>query len=85
MAKSGVPTSKSPSRLIDARIKELGDWRGDMLRRIRAVIRKADPDVVETWKWHHEKLAKAAERAHWEDLEPARSYVHPELRTTRAT
>ncbi len=51
MAKSGAPTSESPSRLIDARIKELGDWRGDMLRRIRAVIKKADPDVIETWKW----------------------------------
>jgi methylenetetrahydrofolate reductase (NADPH) len=42
-------------------------------------------ELVETWKWHHGKLAKAAERAHWEDLEPARSYVHPELRTTRVT
>ncbi|MBX3552408.1 MAG: DUF1801 domain-containing protein [Pseudolabrys sp.] len=36
---------------IDARIKELGDWRGAMLKRIRAIIHKADPDVVETWKW----------------------------------
>ena len=51
MAKSGAPISESPSRLIDARIKELGDWRGDTLRRIRAVIKKADPAVVETWKW----------------------------------
>ncbi len=41
----------SPSRLIDARIKELGDWRGDMLARIRALIRQADPEVVEEWKW----------------------------------
>lgn len=41
-------------------------------------------ELVETWQWHHEKLAKAAEHARWEDLEPARSYVHPELRTTRA-
>ena len=39
------------SRLIDARIAELGDWRGDMLARIRALIRQADPDVVEEWKW----------------------------------
>jgi hypothetical protein len=42
---------KSPSRLIDARIKELGDWRGQMLGRLRAVIKQADPDVVEEWKW----------------------------------
>jgi hypothetical protein len=41
----------SPSQLIDARIKELGDWRGETLARIRALIRNADPEVVETWKW----------------------------------
>ncbi|OBK48913.1 DUF1801 domain-containing protein [Mycobacterium sp. 1081908.1] len=41
----------SPSRLIDARIKELGDWRGEMLSRIRELIKQADPDVVEEWKW----------------------------------
>lgn len=41
----------SPSQLIDARIKELGDWRGDMLARLRALIKQADPDVVEEWKW----------------------------------
>ncbi|MFZ1179071.1 MAG: DUF1801 domain-containing protein [Mycobacterium sp.] len=41
----------SPSRLIDARIKELGDWRGEMLARIRKLIKEADPDVVEEWKW----------------------------------
>jgi len=41
----------SPSRLIDARIKELGDWRGETLARVRAIIKQADPDVVETWKW----------------------------------
>ena len=41
----------SPSRMIDARIKELGDWRGEMLARIRALIKQADPDVVEEWKW----------------------------------
>ncbi|WP_063995123.1 DUF1801 domain-containing protein [Bradyrhizobium sp.] len=41
----------SPSRMIDGRIKELGDWRGDMLGRIRALIKEADPDVVEEWKW----------------------------------
>jgi hypothetical protein len=42
---------KSPSRLIDARIRELGDWRGEMLARLRALIKAADPDVVEEWKW----------------------------------
>ena len=41
----------SPSRLIDARIKELGDWRGETLARVRSVIRAADPGVVEEWKW----------------------------------
>jgi hypothetical protein len=43
--------SESPSQLIDARIQELGDWRGEMLARIRKVIKQADPDVVEEWKW----------------------------------
>ncbi len=43
--------AKSPSRLIDARIKELGDWRGKMLSRLRTLIKQADPDVVEEWKW----------------------------------
>src|SRR5262245_20894708 len=42
---------ESPSRLIDARIKELGDWRGDMLSRISGLIRQADPGVTEEWKW----------------------------------
>ena len=42
---------KSASAHIDARIRELGDWRGAMLKRVRAIIHKADPDVVETWKW----------------------------------
>ena len=41
----------SPSRMIDGRIKELGDWRGEMLGRIRSLIKQADPDVVEEWKW----------------------------------
>jgi hypothetical protein len=41
----------TPSHLITARIKELGDWRGEVLAHIRAIIKKADPDVVETWKW----------------------------------
>ncbi|OBH50273.1 DUF1801 domain-containing protein [Mycobacterium sp. E2479] len=44
-------TDQSPAQLIDARIKELGDWRGEMLARIRDLIKKADPEVVEQWKW----------------------------------
>ena len=51
MKKSAPQTSKSPSQLIDAKIKELGDWRGEMLSRLRALIREADPEVVEEWKW----------------------------------
>ena len=41
----------SPSQLIDARIAELGDWRGEMLARVRALIKRAEPQVIETWKW----------------------------------
>jgi hypothetical protein len=51
MATKDASKSESPSRLIDARIKELGDWRGEMLSRIRTLIKQADPDVVEEWKW----------------------------------
>ncbi len=51
MNKSGSQNSESPSELIDARIKELGDWRGRMLGRLRSLIREADPEVVEEWKW----------------------------------
>ena len=46
-----MPEAKSPSQLIDARIKELGDWRGKMLARVRELIKEADPQVVEEWKW----------------------------------
>ena len=51
MKKATTTTSESPSRLIDARIEELDDWRGETLARVRALIRRADPDVVEEWKW----------------------------------
>jgi hypothetical protein len=57
-----VPSSPSPSQLIDQRIEELGDWRGEMLTQIRAIIKKADPEVVEEWKWrgvptwYHDKI-----------------------------
>ncbi len=46
-----VPEEKSPSHLIDERIAELGDWRGDMLRRVRKLIKEADPGIIEEWKW----------------------------------
>ena len=49
--KTAAKKTESPSRLIDARIKELGDWRGEMLKQLRALIREADPEVVEAWKW----------------------------------
>ena len=51
MKKSGSKDAGSPSKQIDARIRELGDWRGEMLARIRALIKQADPEIVETWKW----------------------------------
>jgi hypothetical protein len=51
MKKSGSQKSESPSLLIDARIRELGDWRGEMLDRLRTLVKEADPEVVEEWKW----------------------------------
>jgi hypothetical protein len=51
MKKSESRAAQSPSQLIDGRIKELGDWRGKMLGRLRALIKEADADVVEEWKW----------------------------------
>jgi hypothetical protein len=51
MKKSGSRGVESASRLIDARIQELGDWRGEMLSRLRTLIKQADPKVVEEWKW----------------------------------
>ena len=52
MAKSGKAEGASASRLIDARIRELGDWRGELLGRLRALVKAADPKVVEEWKWN---------------------------------
>jgi hypothetical protein len=52
MKKSGPQNNKSASQRIDERIKELGDWRGRMLGRLRALVKEADPDVVEEWKWN---------------------------------
>ena len=51
MKQSKGQKGESPAQLIDARIKELADWRGKMLSRLRALVKEADPDVVEEWKW----------------------------------
>lgn len=51
MSKSGSQKEKSPSQLIDERIRELGDWRGRMLSRLRDLVKQAEPEVVEEWKW----------------------------------
>ena len=51
MKKSASQKGQSPSRMIDERINELGDWRGQMLSRLRTLIKQADPEVVEEWKW----------------------------------
>ena len=51
MKKSRSKNAESPSELIDARIEDLGDWRGEMLSRLRALIKEADPEVAEEWKW----------------------------------
>ena len=51
MKDSATAKGKSPSRLIDARIKELDDWRGKTLAHVRALIKQADPEVIEEWKW----------------------------------
>jgi hypothetical protein len=51
MKKCTSKKAASPSKMIDARIKELGDWRGEMLGQLRALIKQADPEVVEEWKW----------------------------------
>src|SRR6476619_64957 len=51
MTKSTEQQGESPSQLIDARIEELGDWRGEKLARLRALIKRADPEVVEEWTW----------------------------------
>ena len=51
MKESGSRKSESPSQLIGARIEELGDWRGELLSRLRALVKEADPEVVEEWKW----------------------------------
>jgi hypothetical protein len=49
--KAGSPDAESPSQLLDARVRDLGNWRGERLAQLRALIQQADPDVVEEWKW----------------------------------
>ena len=67
--KSAPQTSASPSELIDARIRELDDWRGEMLARLRGLVKQADPEVVEEWKWRgtpvwsHEEALEALVRS----------------------
>ena len=51
MTKSASESSRTPSELIDERIEDLDDWRGEMLSRLRALVQEADPDIVEEWKW----------------------------------
>jgi len=51
MTSSGSQEDRSPSELIDARIADLGDWRGELLSRLRGLVKEAEPDVVEEWKW----------------------------------
>jgi len=51
MKAKGAASASDAAKLIDARIRELGDWRGKLLARLRAIVHDADPDVVETWKW----------------------------------
>jgi hypothetical protein len=51
MEKTGAKEDKSPAQLIDSRIEELGGWRGETLSRLRALIKEADPETVEEWKW----------------------------------
>ena len=63
MKKSRSKKAESPSELIDARIEDLGDWRGEMLSRLRALIKEADPDVAEEWKWRRDSRL-VAQRAH---------------------
>jgi hypothetical protein len=50
-SKNAIPEGESPSELIDAKVKELGDWRGALFAQLRALIKQADPEVVEEWKW----------------------------------
>jgi len=72
MKKDAASEGESPSRLIDARIKELGDWRGKMLSHLRALIKQADPEVVEEWKWRGVPVWSHKTNLHGRDLQGRR-------------
>ena len=61
--------TKPASRLIDQRIRDLGDWRGETLARMRALILEADPEIIEEWKWMHSGLVARRDRLHGRDLQ----------------
>ena len=72
MKKSATTKGESPSRLIDARIKELDDWRGKTLSHVRALIKQADPEVVEEWKWRRSGLVSRWTDLHRRDVQERR-------------
>jgi hypothetical protein len=72
MKKSGSEKGRSPSQLIDARIEELGDWRGKMLSRLRALVKEADPEVVEEWKWRGSGVVARRIDLHRRDVQERR-------------
>ena len=72
MKKSRSKRAESPSELIDARIEDLGDWRGEMLSRIRALIKEADPEVTEEWKWRESSLVAQRADLHRRGLQEGR-------------
>ena len=72
MTQSGSRKEMSPSELIDRRIEELGDWRGDTLGRLRALVKEADPEVVEEWKW---RASRSGRTTGWSALaSPTRTW-----------
>ena len=76
MKKSGATQGQSASELISKRIAELGDWRGETLGRMRKLVKEADPDVVEEWKWGHSDLVARRHHLHWRIVQECReAYV----------
>ena len=64
---------ESASALIDEKIKELGDWRGKMLAKVREIVHQADPEIVEEWKWMGDsRLVPRRHRLHWRDVQERR-------------
>ena len=89
MKKSAATRDEAPSRLIDERIEELGDWRGKMLSQLRALIKQADPEVVEEWKWGDSGVVARRIDLHRRDLQEGREddlrQGAPRSRTRRAS